>query len=353
VTLIWFNQGYSSVRDALVMIREEAGNKLGLLASHRDLNAPVMHIADHILREPSIDHSSEAGERGYLNFCLETCAERGVRLFVAQSGRALLAPHKAAFEAIGTKLLVPAGRPTLELIDDKAEFYKAAAAANIPMPLTYEVNDAEGYDAALAALAQLSLTACVKPHKGVFGNGFWKLGNNRQLFDTLMNPDKHEIAPAAMRYAVSGGENVRLLVLEYLPGPEWSIDLVCKDGQVIVAVARQKLGRVQTLQVEGPVFEIVAHAVRHFNLSGLINAQCKAADMDGNDVRLLEINSRMSGGCIYTRYSGVKLPWVQVALELGLMMQEEVPQPIGGALVCPSAEAYEIKAGRDERLVKG
>jgi hypothetical protein len=129
--------------------------------------------------------------------------------------------------------------------------------------------------------------------------------------------------------------------------------LVCKDGQVIVAVARQKLGRVQTLQVEGPVFEIVAHAVRHFNLSGLINAQCKAADMDGNDVRLLEINSRMSGGCIYTRYSGVKLPWVQVALELGLMMQEEVPQPIGGAVVCPSAEAYEIKAGRDERLVKG
>ena len=342
MTLIWFNQGYSSVRDALVMIREEAGDDVRLLASHRDLHAPVMHVADDTLIEPSVSRSKPGGDSAYLDFCLETCAARGVGLFVAQSGRASLAEHQSSFAAIGTKLLVPADGETLKLIDDKARFYEAALASDIPMPWTREVADVDKYDAALDELEFLGGAACVKPPQGVFGGGFWKLKPNRRMFETLMNPDSHEISPLVMRNAITEAPGQRLLIMEYLAGPEWSIDCVCKEGELIVGVGRRKLGRVQRLEVNGPIFEIACAAVRAFRLSGLINVQCKAADVHGNDVRLLEINSRMSGGCLYTRYSGVRLPWVHVALELGIMARADVPVPVGGALVAPSAEAYQI-----------
>ena len=342
MTLIWFNQGYSSVRDALVMIREEAGKDVRLLASHRDPHAPVMHVADDVILEPAVNRSTPEGEAAYLAFCLQTCADKGVTMFVAQAGRALLASHKDAFAAIGTKLLVPADKKTLSLIDDKARFYEAAIAADIPMPWTREITDVDAYDEALTELDAMDLAPCVKPPQGVFGGGFWKLKPERRLFDTLMNPDSHEIAPTIMRDAIAQAPGERLLVLEHLAGPEWSVDCVCKDGELIVGVGRQKLGRAQQLQVDGPIFDIARKAIRAFNLSGLINVQCKAADTHGNDVRLLEINSRMSGGCLYTRYSGVKLPWVHVALEAGLITSNDIPKPIGGALVSPSAEAYEI-----------
>jgi carbamoylphosphate synthase large subunit len=343
VTLIWFNQGYSSVRDALVMIGEEAGSNVRLLASHRDPYAPVMHVADEVLVEPKAARSTPEGEAAYLDFCLQTCAERGVELFVAQAGRVMLAAHSQAFAAIGTKLLVPADSETLQLIDDKARFYEVALAAGIPMPWTREISDVDGFDAALAELDGRELRACVKPPQGVFGGGFWRLKRERALFATLMNPDSHEIGRAAMREALAASPGQRLLVLEYLAGPEWSLDCVCKDGELVVGVGRRKLGRVQRLEVDGPIYDIARHAVRRFGLSGLINIQCKAADREGRDVRLLEINSRMSGGCLYTRYSGVKLPWIHVALELGLIDRGDVPIPVGGALVSPSAEAYEIE----------
>lgn len=342
MTLIWFNQGYSSVRDALIMIREEAGDDVRLLASHRDPHAPVMHVADDVVLEPVINRKTPEGEAAYLAFCLQLCADKEVSLFVAQAGRASLAAHKTSFAAIGTKLLVPADSETLKLIDDKARFYQAAIAADIPMPWTHEITDVDGYDAALAALFDMGRAACVKPPQGVFGGGFWKLKAERRFFDTLMNPDGHEIAPSIMRDAIAQTSGERLLVLEYLAGPEWSVDCVCKDGELLVGVGRRKLGRAQELQVEGPIFDIARKAIRAFNLSGLINVQCKAADEDGNDVRLLEINSRMSGGCLYTRYSGVKLPWIHVAIEAGLITRRDIPQPFGGALVSPSAEAYEI-----------
>lgn len=342
MALIWFNQGYSSVRDALVMIREEANGRVGLLASHRDQYAPAMQVADEAFTEPSFRRSTPEGERAYLDFCLETCATKGVDLFVAQSGRAILADHRPAFAAIGTKLCVPANNKLLTLIDDKARFYEAAIAAALPMPWTCEINDVTSFDDALETLAAQGLEACVKPPQGVFGGGFWKLRPEKSLFSTLMDPESHEISSAVMREAIARTPGKRLLVLEHLAGPEWSIDCVCHEGDLVVGVGRRKLGRVQQLEIEGPIFDIVRHAVRQFGLSGLINVQCKAADHDGRDVRLLEINTRMSGGCLYTRYSGVKLPWVHVALELGLMRRDNVPQPSGGALVSPSAEAFQI-----------
>lgn len=342
MALIWFNQGYSSVRDALVMIREEAGGSVRLFASHKDPHAPVMHFADEVLIEPAIKQSTPQGTEDYLAFCLQTCEAKGVDLFVAQSGRAILAPHHEAFAAIGTKLSTPADGATLKLIDDKARFYEAAVAAGIPMPWTQEISDADGFDAALCALANANLSACVKPPKGVFGGGFWKIKQGKRLFDTLMNPDGHEIEAGIMRHALQSALGQRLLVLEYLAGPEWSLDCVCQNGELVVGVGRRKLGRAQRLEVDGPIYDIARQAIRHFGLSGLINVQCKAADPDGNDVRLLEINTRMSGGCLYTRYSGVKLPWVHVALELGLLDRTDIAQPTGGALVSPSAEAFQI-----------
>lgn len=329
------------------MIREEAGDNVRLLASHRDPHAPVMHVADDTVLEPVVDRSTPEGEAAYLAFCLELCAERGVDLFVAQKGRAFLAAHAQSFAAVGTKLLVPADRATLKLIDDKARFYEAAVAADIPMPWTREICDADGFDEALAELEARRLAPCVKPPQGVFGGGFWKLNAKRRLFDTLMNPDGHEIAASVMRGAIAEASGKRLLVLEYLRGPEWSVDCVCKDGELIVGVGRRKLGRAQQLEVDGPIFDIARKAIRAFGLSGLINVQCKAAEADGSDVRLLEINSRMSGGCLYTQFSGVKLPWVHVGLEAGLITRSDIPSPKGGALVSPSAEAYEIVTPQD------
>ncbi len=337
----------------MVMIREEAGDNVRLLASHRDIHAPVMHVADEVLIEPAISRSTPEGEAAYLQFCLETCTVRNVGLFVAQSGRVSLAQHQSSFAAIGTKLLVPADSVMLKLIDDKARFYEAAIAKGIPMPWTREISDVAGYDAALAELESLDRPACVKPPQGVFGGGFWKLKSNRSMFDTLMNPDGHEIAPNIMRNAIADAAGKRLLVLEYLAGPEWSVDCVCKNGELIVGVGRRKLGRVQQLEVDGPVMDIARQAISAFGLSGLINVQCKAADAEGNDVRLLEINSRMSGGCLYTRYSGVKLPWVHVALELGLINRADVKVPVGGAIVAPSAEAYQIANMTVSEAVKG
>ena len=330
---IWFNVGLSNVRDAVEMIRKAAMGRVSLVASHSDPVSPVLAAADQAFLEPTFDVSDASGEVAYLAYCVEICATSKIDLFVPQRHRRILADHAAAFAVVGTRLAIPAGRETLDLLHDKAAFHDAARAAGLPMPRTHVATTVAEFDAGVADLKAAGLQGCVKPAKGVYGMGYWRLVAEQTLFAALMNPDARVISPADMRRALAGAvDPAPLLVLEYLEGPEWSLDCVCENGSLIAGVGRRKMGRAQRLETTGPIFDIARRAIARFGLSGLINVQFKAA-VDPRDIRLLEINSRMSGGCAQTALSGVNLPWLSVAIPLGLIDAADIPVATDGVLV--------------------
>lgn len=335
---IWFNQGYAVVRDALLLIRDGAAAagvaNLCLLASHADPLASVLEAADQPFAEPLLEYETAAGRAGYAAWCAATCRARDVDLFMVQGGQRAVAEHLHLFPAT-THVVLPAPAETLALVDDKAAFTRAAAAAGLPTAWSAEVATAADLDAACVELAARGLPGCVKPREGVFGSGFWRLDDGVSLFEALIGGGGRRIAPAALRAAIAASPvPVRLLAMEYLAGPEWSLDCVCDEGRLVVGVARRKRGRVQELEVDGPIFAIARAAVDLFGLTGLVNVQLKAADLTGDDPRLLEINPRMSGGVARSRFAGVNLPWRNLAALLGVA-SDEVDVPVGGALVAP------------------
>lgn len=344
MTTIWFNQGYSVVRDAILLIREGAQAAgvadLQLLASHADFQATVLEAADLGFLEPAIDRSTPEGAAEYAGWCAGRCEELGVDIFLVQGGQHAIGSHLHLFPG-QTRVILPAVPETLEEIADKGLFYDRALAAGIPMPWTRTVAGVREFDAALAELAARGLPACVKPREGVFGAGFWRLDDKHDLLDALMGGDRRRVAPQVVRQAIaSAARPVRLLAMEYLPGPEWSLDCVCEEGRLVVGIARRKRGRVQELEVDGPIFDMGRAAIALFELSGLINVQFKAVDADGGDPRLLEINPRMSGGVARTRFAGVNLPWRHVALLLGCEVEEQAP--VGGALIATQETGFTV-----------
>jgi hypothetical protein len=350
VTTIWFNQGYSVVRDAILLIREGAAaagvTDLHLLASHTDFQANVLEAADLGFLEPVIGRGTPEGAREYAAWCAGRCEELRVDLFLVQGGQHAIASNLSLFPA-STRVVLPAPPHILEEIADKGLFYTRALAAGLPMPWTRTVADVAEFDAACADLAKRALPACIKPREGVFGAGFWRLDPAYGLLDALMGGDRRRVAPAVARQAIAAATRpVRLLAMEYLPGPEWSLDCVCDAGHLVVGVARRKRGRVQELEVDGPIFAMARAAVELFGLSGLINVQFKAGDADGADPRLLEINPRMSGGVARTRFAGVNLPWRHVAMLLGRQLEADVP--VGGALIATQETGFTISGSARE-----
>ena len=112
-----------------------------------------------------------------------------------------------------------------------------------------------------------------------------------------------------------------LLVMEFLPGKEYTIDVLCKEGISYAAVPRYRkrttLG-VSTIGVterNEELIKITRNLIRLFGFDYIINIQFKY-DENG-EPKLLEVNPRIAGTVCLTIESGINLPYAAIKLALG------------------------------------
>jgi carbamoyl-phosphate synthase large subunit len=110
-------------------------------------------------------------------------------------------------------------------------------------------------------------------------------------------------------------------VVEYLPGDEFSVDVLCKEGVSYSIVVRKRFETLYGLAltaevVKIPEIEELSEAiVRKLNLSYIINLQFKM-NKDGKP-RIIEINPRIPGTIGLSIAAGVNMPELAVRLALG------------------------------------
>ncbi len=325
---VWYSPGLSTAYDALRILREQdTAGELTLLASNRHAASPALAAADECWLEPSTGISDAA----FVDWCLTTCRARGVDLFVPARRVKALSAAKAQFEAAGTRMLIPASPHAYARIDRKDWFYKDMADQHLPDFRV--VRTVDQFDAACAALGATHPRLCVKPVVSIFGLGFHRIVAHDDEYRRFLGADAVPMSMESTRRALAAAKRPRdLMVMEYLPGPERSVDCLASNGELLVAVARRKRSDHQILEVEGPAIEVARAVVARYALDGIVNVQTR--DARGAS-RLLEANARMSGGLHYACASGVAFPYWAVKLALGLATPADIPTPRGGICVAP------------------
>ncbi len=121
-----------------------------------------------------------------------------------------------------------------------------------------------------------------------------------------------------------------LLVQEYLPGTEYSLDVLARgDGVIVAVVPRSRLKVDSGIAVTGRTVHdeslqrIGALVAQRIGLTSVANVQVKMTS-DGEPA-LLEVNPRFPGTMSLTVASGVNMPRLCVQQALGVEMPSEVP----------------------------
>lgn len=112
------------------------------------------------------------------------------------------------------------------------------------------------------------------------------------------------------------------LVQEYLPGPEYSLDvLVRRDGSVAAVVPRERLrtdsgiATVSRTVVDRDLIDLGAGAAEAIGLTGIGNVQCRR-DPAGEPA-VIEINPRVPGTMGLTVTAGINMPQLALGEALG------------------------------------
>ena len=193
------------------------------------------------------------------------------------------------------------------------------------------VNNCDEFDSAVATLSVKHERLCVKPAVSVFGLGFRILDTQRDSITQLLKGFEYQIPLHELRQGMNNTPQFnRLLVMEHLGGPEWSVDCAGRHGDLLCAVQRKKsplAGHGQTIDNNSEIHGMVIRLTARYRLNGLFNIQFKEGV---NGPRLLEINPRPSGGFGMACLSGANL--AHIAL-----------QSIKGSAVQPPTIQYGLK----------
>ncbi len=287
---IWFNRGYSLAPISAAIMAAEPSIEVYVSISE---GLPSRPGPVETWIEP------EGITATYLDWVREQISCYGVDIFVPTRHRTLVATA-----LLPCKVALPASPITLSLLEDKYAFAQATSALDCHLP-TQLVAGSDALERAITDYAGEKLP-CIKPRNGVNGEGFWILTKDSPMRH-LRYPDARRIRSdlyiSALRAQEQEGAAYDLVLMEYLPGPEVSFDILCQDGQLLKYAARTKLSNGdQIVQSAHPLERHVASLVAMFGLSGVVNAQFRR-HADGS-WKVLEINARPAGGSVYSESVG-------------------------------------------------
>jgi len=239
-----------------------------------------------------------------------------------------LSKNKAKFERVGTKVMVSDPKP-LEIAINKGKLYEFLRKKEIPTPDAIMVNSLAEFERAVFKLGYPDVPVCVKPQISKGGRGFRILKKDVDKVDLLINykPD-NTITTLEDIISILEIANPfpKLVVMEYLPGKEYSVDLLVKEGEPLITIPRSrdltKLGIsfIGTVEDNKEIREMANKIVRAIGLDYNINLQLKYSS-EGIP-KIIEVNPRVSGTIVLCTGAGVNMPYLGVKMALG----EEIPQ---------------------------
>ncbi|HMW47456.1 MAG TPA: ATP-grasp domain-containing protein [Marinagarivorans sp.] len=340
MTRVWFNKTFSSLAAALRLIRQgDSAQQYRILCSNTNRHAPAFLAADEHFIEPKGLLGME-----YAKWCLQFCAEQKIAIFVPGKEASVIANLHQEFLQVGTRVLSTASSDNLRLINDKARFCQSLDLPLAPAAEFRAVETLAQFDAAFEELRSRHHKLCIKPSSSVFGLGFAVLDEKRSSAELLLEGVPYHINLQDLRRGLEKmGAFKKMLVMEYLPGHEYSVDCVADKGRLITAVPRRKSlisGRGQTIDLREDILTSAAKLAADYQLNGFFNAQFR--ERTQGPLGLLEINARLSGGVAMACLAGPNLPYIGIAGFDRGFDQIEIPPIRNGIRVMEIAQATEL-----------
>jgi carbamoyl-phosphate synthase large subunit len=312
-----------SVLDSTVLIPSGAGApgfagilrclradaSLRILAGDADPLAYGRTLADGFFLMPS------SADAAYADRVLQLASEHKAGFVLPITTRELLPLAEAAprFDAAGIRLILSPAE-VLRVANDKGFTYDAMAAAGLTVPSYKRVsNRAELMESILAGTA--TSRRIFKPASGNGSRGFGIVlaRNEPQQRNILADkPGQPYYRFEELPFLLPEYFDTDMLVCEYLPGPEYSVDLLANRGNIHYALVRSREKMIGGISVRGRfeahpgIIEQTGKICALLGLHGPAGMQFKLR-ADGTPV-LLEVNPRLQGTVSSCLGAGINLP---------------------------------------------
>lgn len=266
----------------------------------------------------------------YVDALLDICRRERIDVLLPIMSVELnaLAENRARFEALGTKVSVSEPAP-LAIANNKLSLLRFLKEKSLPCADFAAVHNAEELKETVKALGYPEKRVCVKAADGSGSRGFRILDAAASRFEMFLHekPSSGVIRLEELLSVLEEAETFpELLVMEYLPGAEYSVDLLADHGKMLLGCCRRSQRMENSIMLDAEIVdapEVLALCERVTQLLGLDgNIGFDLREREDGTPLVMECNPRITAGIPYFALAGVNLPYLCVKKLLG----EELPR---------------------------
>ncbi|HEX5654537.1 MAG TPA: ATP-grasp domain-containing protein, partial [Chitinophagaceae bacterium] len=199
-----------------------------------------------------------AEDPGFAESLLNLCREKNIHVLLPLVTKELipLSQRRDEFELAGAKLLVSPAN-ALEIANNKSRLYQFLEWRGIKVPAFRVVDTVEQFNQAVHELGYPGNSVCFKPSVSNGSRGFRIISPKIDELDLLLNqkPQSTYILLQDAQRILSTGSFPELLVSEWLPGEEFSVDCLARQGVMQAAIPRLRKKMINGISVEGEFVE--------------------------------------------------------------------------------------------------
>ena len=309
-TVIYFNQWFSSISDVIADIKDKHPDELYIIGSSRNPNHVYKDVVDEFIVEDweEVEGDLEQTKKNYVDWVCTLCYSYKVDFFFVKKHATWIAERAADFIVRNVRLI----NENIELLNkmqSKAYVYdilKVDDQVDWIVPHYLHTSNKREIEVILSNLSTKN-PWCFKLDEDEGGASFRKIDSSQVTLDTLskfrVNTVSKSEALGMLTYLESDAIN-KLIYMEILDEPEISVDCYDSDNGFI-AICREKIAgtRIQRLFYNKEIYAICNRLKDIFGFKFPFNVQFRTKhgtdSKNIDNLRLLEINPRMSGGTYY------------------------------------------------------
>ena len=305
-------------------LRKNGERNIRIVGADMNDDPTILQMMDAMYQVPA------AADPSYTDRLYEICVQEKVDIIMPIMSAELpgLVADKERFAQIGTIVSV-SNLESVMIANNKYRLYQFMKDHGMSMPRFTRIDKADDLEAAFRYVGYPESPVCVKATELSGSRGIRIVDPSKSRFDILFSekPNSLYITYEELDTILHEKEEIpELLVMEALPGAEFSIDLVADHGKILYMAARQSNSIVASIPMEATLFHdeeayrIAERVVELLRLDGNADLDFKY-DRNGRPV-LMEMNPRLAATMEIFMQGGMNLPYLRIKQLLG----EELPK---------------------------
>ena len=308
------NDGFASVHSAL---KAFYGETITIIGCDIRADAYGLYLADKGYLVPQREN------RDFLERVMEILRQENCSVIYPLStfDQEYFAARRDFFAQHNIRVVV-SDLDSVESANDKLKLYELCRRTGIPVADYRPLQDTASLGSALQELRYPDLPVVFKLSRGTAARGLAVIRRGTSIFESIHRSNgppqmsAEELSQTLAHMAWSGG-----ILCEYLPGNEYSVDVLSWKGDSLISVVRERHAAVGGLALHAEVVddpmirELAETVVRELKLSYTSNIQVRR-NSQGIPC-LMEVNPRIPGTIGLTVQAGVNMPALALELALG------------------------------------